>query len=127
MESTRNYNIKYPFTLNNEEGYFVDINKDIREKIASDILHVVLTRKRTRIRRPDFGTSLMDFVFEENHEKTWDDVKTEVTSAVAKYVRNVTMKDVEVYRDNENGLFLMLYYDTTIGNETVQNKLTLKI
>ena len=127
MANTRNYNIKYPFTLNNEEGYFVDINKDIREKIASDILHVVLTRKRTRIRRPDFGTSLMDFVFEENHEKTWDDVKMEVTSAVAKYVRNVTMKDVEVYRDNENGLFLMLYYDTTIGNETVQNKLTLKI
>ena len=73
---------------------------------TSDKISVSMIARESGYSRREIINSVRDL----EKKKVIDDVKTEVTSAVAKYVRNVTMKDVEVYRDNENGLFLMLYY-----------------
>ena len=57
------YGIKFPFTSNNLDGFFLDMNERVEDKIASEILHVILTPKRSRIRKPDFGTDLAKFIF----------------------------------------------------------------
>ena len=43
------YGIKYPFTANNLDGFFLDLNEEPVDKVASEILHVILTPKRSRI------------------------------------------------------------------------------
>ena len=64
--------IKFPFTANNLNGFFLDLNTDIDSKLASEIAHVLLTPKRSRIRKPDFGTDIIKYVFENNEEDSWD-------------------------------------------------------
>ena len=75
------YGIKFPFTSNNLDGFFLDLNEEVRDKVASELLHVILTPKRSRIRKPDFGTNLIKFVFNENDEMSWEEIKSEASEA----------------------------------------------
>lgn len=119
----RIYGIKFPFTDNNEDGYFIDIDTTLDDKVASDIIHVILTPKRTRIRRPDFGTDLIKYIFGEADEITFDDVKNEAVNAVSKYVQNTQLKDVTVYRDEDDDhrIYVILKYSVIKGNK-IENK-----
>ena len=123
MAVRRIYGIKYPFTDNNDDGRFIDVNKTLDEKTASEIMHVILTNKRTRLRRPDFGTNLIKYVFEDNMSGTWDAVRDEIITSVSRYVPYARIVDVEVYTkaDEDNSVYLSLKYQVTKGN-TVENK-----
>ena len=35
------YGIKYPFTSKDEENFYLDINKDLKDKVRSLLMHVV--------------------------------------------------------------------------------------
>ena len=72
------YGIKYPFTINNDSGLFIDLNETKDDDILSQILHVIMTRKNTRIKMPDFGTDLIKYIFELNDESTWSNIKSEI-------------------------------------------------
>ena len=72
------YGIKFPFTANNLDGFFLDLNERIEDKVASEILHTIMTPKRSRIRKPEFGTDLAKYIFEPSDELTWENVKSEV-------------------------------------------------
>jgi len=123
------YGIKFPFTSNNEDGTFVDLNANAQERTASEILHVILTPKGTRIRRPDFGTNLMRYVFGQNDEITWSDVRLEIDDNISKFVRGVSIDDVEIVRDeeNDNGIYVVVAYTVTQGNKQTQYKIGTKI
>ena len=129
MARNRFYGIKFPFTSNNEDGTFVDLNANAQERTASEILHVILTPKGTRIRRPDFGTNLMRYVFGQNDEITWSDVRLEIDDNISKFVRGVSIDDVEIVRDeeNDNGIYVVVAYTVTQGNKQTQYKIGTKI
>ena len=120
------YDIKFPFTCNNLEGFFIDLNKTIVDKKESEILHVLLTPKKTRIRKPDFGTDLIKFIFEQNDELSWSEVQSEILSTVNKYVTNVDVKNVEV-REIEHDLFVSISYKIQTGNKTENKELVVKL
>jgi phage baseplate assembly protein W len=120
------YDIKFPFTCNNLEGFFIDLNKTVVDKKESEILHVLLTPKKTRIRKPDFGTDLIKFIFEQNDELSWSEVQSEILSTVNKYVTNVDVKNVEV-REIEHDLFVSISYKIQIGNKTENKELIVKL
>lgn len=120
------YDIKFPFTCNNLEGFFIDLNKTIVDKKESEILHVLLTPKRTRIRKPDFGTDLIKFIFEQNDELTWNEVESEIISTVNKYVSNVDVKHIEV-RNIEHELFVSILYIIKTGNKVENKELVVKL
>lgn len=120
------YDIKFPFTCNNLEGFFIDLNKTIVDKKESEILHVLLTPKRTRIRKPDFGTDLIKFIFEQNDELTWNEVESEIISTVNKYVSNVDVKQVGV-RNIEHELFVSILYSIQTGNKVENKELVVKL
>lgn len=124
----RYYGIKFPFTHNNGEGLFLDLNRKITDKTASEILHVLLTPVRSRIRKPDFGTNLAKYIFEPNDELVWENVKAEAVTAVNRYVRNVTLTDVIVVGDEEeHHVFLDLKYSVTNGNTVENNEIGVKL
>lgn len=120
--SKKYYGIKYPFTHNNEDGLFLDMDVNYTDKIASRIIHVILTQKRSRIRMPDFGTNLIHYIFEPSDNESWSDIVGEATVAVSKYVEGVKLKDMRVYREDEedNKVFLILNY-TVERNGTIEN------
>ena len=123
------YGIKFPFTANNLDGFFLDLNEKIEDKVASEILHTILTPKRSRIRKPEFGTNLAKFLFEPNDEQTWESVKSEVMEAVSTYVANTTLNDIEVKSPEEDpeSIYLDLRYTVTKGLKTENNRMVVKI
>ena len=121
------FGIKYPFTSENTQGFFVDLNNDANDKIASEIVHVVLTPKRTRIRMPDFGTDLAKWIFEPNDSMTWEKVKAEVVDAVSKYVPDTVLDDISVEMPDDNSIYLDIRYSVSNGETTENNRLGVKL
>lgn len=124
------YGIKYPFTINNLNGFFVDLNGNLEEKVASEILHVLLTPKGTRIRMPNFGTGLIKYIFEPNDSMSWEHVKSEVMQSVSNFVQNVTLDNIEVSmpeEDEDHGLYLDLRYSVNTDTGIINNRMVVKL
>lgn len=123
------YGIKYPFTANNLDGFFLDLNEEVKDKVASEILHVILTPKRSRLRNPEFGTDLIKYVFEPNDEITWDKVESEATEAVSKYVANTKLNSINVVAGEQNprAVYLDLRYSVIKGNTEENNRMVVKL
>lgn len=126
---TQYYDIKFPFTANNLDGFFIDLNNSIEDKKTSEILHVLLTPKRSRIRKPDFGTDLMKYIYEPNDEQTWDTVKSETIESVNNYVSGVNLISIEILRKEgeDNGIYLDLKYQVTTSKTPNNKELIVKV
>ena len=123
------YNIKYPFTINNEDGLFMDLNESVRDMVASELLHIILTRKGDRLRMPNFGTNLIDFIFNPSDSITWSGVMAEIRDAVSTYLPNAHIDDVTVVRDeqNDNGIYVDVKYSVAQGNISTNNRVVVKL
>ena len=123
------YGIKYPFTDNNNDELFIDLNTNGDEKVASQIAHIILTPKKTRIRMPDFGTDLIKYIFSPNDELEWGNIKEEICTSIKKYLNDVTINDVRVIMDenNDNAVFISIDYSVQRGNTSNNNKMMIKI
>jgi phage baseplate assembly protein W len=120
------YDIKFPFTNNNNSGFFIDLNNTFVEGKESEILHVLLTPKKTRIRQPDFGTDLIKYIFEPNDDMSWAEIHSEITKNVAKYVSDVEVNKVEVKR-LENDLCVSITYKVYMGNKVENKEMVVKL
>lgn len=120
------YDIKFPFTCNNLDGFFIDLNKTVTNQKESEILHVLLTPKKTRIRKPDFGTDLIKFIFEPNDELVWQEVHSEIIKSINNHVSNVEVERVEV-KNIEEELFVSIFYTVYIGNKMENKEMVVKL
>lgn len=125
----RYYGIKFPFTARNNENFFIDLNESLHEKVASEIAHVILTPKKTRIRKPDFGTDLVRYIFSPSDELSWDNIETEIKEAVKKYVPQGVVNKVDVYKDEENdtGIYIDAKFGVKRGETIENNRMIIKI
>ena len=123
------YGIKFPFTNDNEQGYALDLNSNIKEKTRSELLHLILTPKGQRLRNPDFGTNLIRFIYDQNDETTWKNVRAEIESAVEKYLPYVKLSQVEVAQDETNAfaVYVKLTFKFQQGNSTITDSIAVKI
>jgi len=123
------HGIKFPFTINNQDGLFIDLNNDYRGSVASEILHTILTQKGTRLRMPEFGTNLMKYVFEPSDEITWSDIEGEISSCIEQYVPGAKINKINIVRDenNDNDVFLELKYSVIKGMSEENNKMVVKL
>ena len=55
MAITQKYGIKYPFTTDNDDATYIDLNETYGEGIQSQVLHVIFTPKGQKLRDPDLG------------------------------------------------------------------------
>lgn len=125
----KHYGIKFPFTIRNNENVFLDLNNNLHEKVASEIAHVILTPKKTRLRMPDFGTDLIRYIFSPNDELSWSDIETEIRGAVTKYVPGGTIDKVEVFQneDDDNTILLSVNFGVKKGNTVENNRMVIKL
>nr|DAX76892.1 MAG TPA: Baseplate wedge protein [Caudoviricetes sp.] len=121
--------IKYPFTNNEFQNFFLDVNETEQERIRSQIMHVIFTPKGQRIREPEFGTDLIKFIFEPNEEVTWDGLKNEIIDAVQTYVDNVILNDIQVAKSEENdtSVYVRIDYSIKQGNKLIKDSIVTEL
>lgn len=121
--------MKFPFTLNNGGGFCFDLNENPKDKVASQIAHVILTPKGTRIRMPEFGTNLIKWIFEPNDQETWNGIVEEVTKAVSNYVNGTLLTKIDVVtpEEEDNSVYLDIRYSVFTNGETENNRMAIKV
>ena len=129
MAVTQKYGIKYPFTTDNDDGTYIDLNKTYGEGIQSQVLHVIFTPKGQKLRDPDFGTDLVKYIFSQSDSSTFGSIKAEISSQIAKYVPEVEFRDISIYNSegDDNGIVVMVEYGVKQGNKTEVTKVAVKL
>jgi phage baseplate assembly protein W len=99
-------------------NHFVDLNGTRADGVRSQLMHIVFTPKGQRLRDPEFGTDLIKYIFTPNDKQTWDSIKTEIKSAVRRYINNVTINNISVAQsdDERAQIFVRLDYSVSEGN-----------
>jgi phage baseplate assembly protein W len=90
------YGINFPFR-DSFDGRFLDLSSTIEEEIRTDLIHLLLTRKGTRYFLPDFGTRLLEYIFEPLDGPSFSAVESEIRDSVAKYIPNLVITNIAVY------------------------------
>ena len=129
MAVTQKYGIKYPFTTDNDDGTYIDLNKTYGEGIQSQVLHVIFTPKGQKLRDPDFGTDLVKYIFSQSDSSTFGSIKGEISSQIAKYVAEVEFRDISIYNSegDDNSIVVMVEYGVKQGNKTEVTKVAVKL
>lgn len=123
------YDIKFPFTSDNMDGFFIDLNENLSDKVLSEILHVILTPKETRLRMPDFGTDLVKYIFELNDKDAWNGIRQEIIANVTRYVPDAVLNDIKVLQkeDDEHLILLEIDYSVKTGISQENKKVVVKL
>jgi phage baseplate assembly protein W len=116
MAKKQFYGIKYPFISQDEENYFIDLNRDFKSKIKSLLIHVIFTPKGQKIRDIEFGTNLVRYLYEPNDSETWSNVRNEIDDVVSRYIKGITINEVTVLPPDENRHDIFVRIDYTITN-----------
>ena len=129
MALTQKYGIKYPFTLENDDELYMDLNMTKEESLKSRLLHVIFTPKGQRLRNPDFGTDLIKYIHEPSDETTFDRLRSDITQQVYKYVPDISFKDISIYNDekSDNGKIVIIHYTIKKGNLEIEQTAALRV
>jgi alpha-N-acetylglucosamine transferase len=78
---------------------------------------------------PEFGTSLIDFIFSQSDELSWELVENEAKTAVKTYVPNANLTDISVFKDteNDNAIYLNLKYKVRYSNNDTEYRMVVKL
>lgn len=130
MALNRKYlGIKFPFTQKDDEGFFVDLEYDQYRELKSDIIHLIFTPKGQRLRMPDFGTNLIQYIFEPQDNKTLSDIKDELNVSLKKYVPSVIITKLNIASSTteEHMVNVELTYDVNEGAFITTDTITITI
>ena len=106
-----------------------DLSQSRAEQVKSEVMHLIFTPKGQKLRDPDFGTSLIDYVFGPKTDEMFSAVKSEITAQVGKYVPAAQFKDINIYTDetDEHGIIVSITYSVKIGNKTEDTTVAIKL
>lgn len=119
MGKTQKYGIKFPFNIISDYKTLLDLNITKSDRVRSQLMHLIFTQKGQRLRLPDFGTNLLQFIFNPNDLQTWDDVQFEIKESVKKWVPDCNLNNITIYEtDSGRSLIAELKYSVTEDNGT---------
>ena len=117
MSKLQYHGIKFPITVESDERHLFDLNDTMGDSITSQLIHLIFTPKGQMLRNPDFGTSLIQYIFSPNDAQTWGDIVTDIKESVSKFIPKCNINDVETrLTDNGLGLDVILNYSVKEEN-----------
>ena len=119
MRSGKHININFPFKDSNE-GFYLDLTKTDAAAIKADLMHLILTQKGERFYLPDFGTNLIQFIFEPNDSVTLADIKQEISDVVTRYMPKLKINEVKVEQSTEIEYAAIVRIDYTVTEDVFQ-------
>ena len=121
MARTQKYGVKFPFNIKDDEGTFFDLDKTPGEGIKSQIMHLIFTPVGQRIRRPLFGSKLIQFIFNPNDGQTFGDVVSEIKDMVSRNIPYCSLDDINIYEmDEGRSLVASIKYSVRENGGTTQ-------
>lgn len=118
---TQKFGIRFPFNIKSDEKTFVDLDRTPGEGVKSQIMHLIFTPMGQRIRRPLFGSKLIQFIFNPNDSQTFGDVVSEIKDMVKRNIPNCSLDEINVYEINDGlGLVANIKYSVTENGSTTQ-------
>jgi phage baseplate assembly protein W len=129
MAKKQYFGIKYPFVNEGVQHFFLDANESVKDKVKSQLIHVVFTPNGQRIRNPEFGTDLIKFIFSPSDGMSWEAVKTEVSESVSRWTNNITIRNIEVVKneEDEHEIYVRLDYSVTAGNKVTNDSVVIEL
>lgn len=129
MALTQKYGIKYPLSSDNNDNVYMDVNETYADSVKSAVLHVILTQKGQKLRDPDFGTNLVNYIFGPADQINMSAIKREISTQISKYVPGVIFNNLEIYRDENdmNNIMVSITYSVKNGNNTESTTVAIKL
>lgn len=129
MAKKQYFGVQYPFRSDGFQHFYVNVNEDLKDKVRSQLMHIIFTPKNQRLRMPEFGTDLIKFIFEQNEGTTWEAVKTEVNESVRRWASNITINNIQVVKNeqDESEVFVRLDYSVSEGNKVTKDSIVVEI
>ena len=95
MANGKTYGISFPF-VDSFDGKYLDLTDYTAEEIRSNLIHLLLTRKGSRYYLPDFGTRLLEYIFDPLDGPTFSAIEAEIRDSVTKYIPNLQITTITV-------------------------------
>jgi phage baseplate assembly protein W len=129
MAKKQYFGISYPFTSDGFQNFYLDVNESVKDKVRSQLMHIVFTPKGQRIRNPEFGTDLIKFIFEPNDQTTWESVKNEVSESVKRWASNIAINDIQIVKNeqDESEIYVRLDYSVSEGNKVTNDSVVIQV
>ena len=129
MARKQYFGLKYPFLRDDFQNFYVDVNNNLKEKVRSQLMHIVFTPKGQRLRSPEFGTDLIKYIFDPNGGATWEAVKNEVSESVRRWATNITINDIQVVKneEDESEIYVKLIYSISEGNKVSNDSIVVQV
>lgn len=89
------YGINFPF-LDSQKGDYLRMTETTNDEIRSNLIHLLLTKKGTRFPMPDFGTRIMEFIFDQNDSISFGLIEEEIREGVKKYIPNLDINEITI-------------------------------
>jgi phage baseplate assembly protein W len=123
------YGIRFPFTAKDDENFFVDADYNPYAEIKNDLIHLLFTPVGQKLRDPNFGTKLIQYIFEPNDSETYSDIKNEMQEVIKKYFRGITLSELVVLKDDNevHGGKVTLNYEINEGSYITFDSITTTI
>ena len=119
MAKTQHYGIKFPIQIVSEERKCLDLNLTKAQMSKSQLMHVLFTPLGQRIRQPNFGTNLIQFLFNPNENETFSDVMSTLKQTIKKWVPDCALESIEMIEtDNGLGLNAIIRYSVNEDDGT---------
>lgn len=115
MADDKYLGIVFPFE-EDLKGKYLKLTRTDKEKVKSNLTNLLTTMKGERLFRPDFGTNIMQYLFEQMDEQTYLEIRQEIVGTVAKYMKEIEILKVEVKENQEkNFIGLKIFYNISTG------------
>lgn len=101
MSLSRFLGITFPFK-DSQDGFYLDLTKTSKEAVRSNLIHLLLTTKGNRLYKPNFGCNLMQFIFEQLDDITFENIKEEIITTVQNNLQGVNIDNIEVLTEDQS-------------------------
>lgn len=129
MARKQQYGIRYPFTAENLDSKYMDTNDSYVNCIKSQVIHAIFTPRGQKVRDPEFGTNLVNYIFGPKDTQSLSEIRTEITSQLGRYVPAAKFKDINIYEDEDgdNGIIVSISYSVQIGNKVDDTTVAIRL
>lgn len=125
--SNKYLGIRFPFTAKDDNGFFVDMDNNPYYEVKNDLMHLIFTPIGTRLRKPNFGSHLIEYIFEQKDNVTYGQIKEELQRLINKYFPTITIDYIKVTTDENNEKYVSLKYTVAEGTFTTSDEINISI
>ncbi len=95
----RSINIRFPIQDDVVKNKAFEMNTITKEALTSNLLLLLLTKKGERYYEPNYGTNLLQYIFEPKDNLTISEIESELKETVKTFIPELSINKINFYED----------------------------